>query len=98
MCEALYLFGCMLLTLEERIPGDVRECIAISYKRYKGELRVEETWTDVARVCHRTEYVKGRPVPEGYPESYFERFDFPRAMVDAITTRLRSDDLCALAS
>ena len=36
MCEALYLYGTMLLLLEERIPGAVREKIMIAAYRYRG--------------------------------------------------------------
>jgi WASH complex subunit strumpellin len=35
MCEALYLYGVMLLLMDLRIPGFVRERMLVSYYRYK---------------------------------------------------------------
>lgn len=40
MSEALYLFGIMLLMLERRIPGPVRERVVVAYIRAKGESAV----------------------------------------------------------
>jgi WASH complex subunit strumpellin len=35
MCEALYLYGCMLLLMDIRIPGVARERMIVSYYRYR---------------------------------------------------------------
>jgi len=35
MCEALYLYGVMLLLMDMRIPGVARERMIVSYYRYK---------------------------------------------------------------
>lgn len=37
MAEALFLFGTMLLVLERRVPGPVRERIVVAYLRLRGE-------------------------------------------------------------
>lgn len=37
MCEALYLYGVMLLLLDQRIPGPTREKMVIAFYRSKGE-------------------------------------------------------------
>ena len=41
MSEAVYLYGVMLLLLEERIPGYIREKMMISVYRYHGEALLE---------------------------------------------------------
>ena len=38
LCEAVYLYGCMLLLMDLRIPGPARERIVISFLRYKVSL------------------------------------------------------------
>ena len=37
MCEAMYLYGVMLLLLDQRIPGPAREKMVIAFYRNKGE-------------------------------------------------------------
>lgn len=41
MCEALYLWGVMLLLLDMRVPGVARERLIVAYFRYKGEGSVQ---------------------------------------------------------
>ena len=41
MCEALYLWGVMLLLLDMQVPGVARERLIVAYFRYKGEVSVQ---------------------------------------------------------
>lgn len=34
-CEALYLYGVMLLAIDQKIEGEVRERMLVSYYRYR---------------------------------------------------------------
>ena len=34
-CEALYLYGVMLLVIDQKIDGEVRERMLVSYYRYR---------------------------------------------------------------
>ena len=74
--EAVYLYGVILLLLDMRIPGFARERIIVCYYRYKGAGTIPNV-DDVVKLCRQTGYVHGVRRPEGYPETFFERFTFP---------------------
>eukprot|EP00823_Brevimastigomonas_motovehiculus_P005461 TRINITY_DN4036_c0_g1_i1.p1 TRINITY_DN4036_c0_g1~~TRINITY_DN4036_c0_g1_i1.p1 ORF type:complete len:1167 (+),score=288.35 TRINITY_DN4036_c0_g1_i1:375-3503(+) len=93
MCEALYLYGVMLLLLDSRIPGYIRERMIVCYFRYKsGTLPVEEL-DNVVRLCRDNHFVPGGKRPTNYPEEYFARFKVPRDVVIMIIGRLQADDI-----
>ncbi len=81
MCEALYLFGVMLLLLDELIEGPVRERIILCYYRNKGGENISRI-NEVRQLCRDTKFrVPSRRTPEyvkpdNYPEDYFARFKF----------------------
>jgi WASH complex subunit strumpellin len=58
MCEALYLYGTMLLLLEQRIPGSIREKMIIALYRSVGENNLEDV-NEVCRLCRSTGNVPG---------------------------------------
>lgn len=39
-CEALYLYGVMLLVIDQKIEGEVRERMLVSYYRYRSALHL----------------------------------------------------------
>ncbi len=57
MCEAAYLFGCMLLFLDMHIPGYSRERIVVSHYRFKGEAALKDV-ESVTKLCRSTGYTK----------------------------------------
>lgn len=73
LCEALYLYGIMLLLLEERIPGVVREKMLMAIYRYNNEGSVINI-DDVCKLCRSTGYLAGVKKPKNHPEAYFSRF------------------------
>eukprot|EP01012_Entosiphon_sulcatum_P036838 TRINITY_DN4706_c0_g1_i1.p1 TRINITY_DN4706_c0_g1~~TRINITY_DN4706_c0_g1_i1.p1 ORF type:complete len:1149 (-),score=298.23 TRINITY_DN4706_c0_g1_i1:138-3584(-) len=97
MAEALYLYGVMLLLLDMKIDGAIRERMLISYLRYKGAGEIDNI-DEVCKLCRSTgysaRYGKTPGVhPPGYPEEYFARIPVPQKVVNMITGRLRTDDI-----
>ncbi|KAJ4457254.1 putative WASH complex subunit 5 [Paratrimastix pyriformis] len=93
--EAIYLYGVMLLVLDARIEGVVRERMVIAYYRGKGGVHDLSNVEDVCRLCRNTNFLAG-PVPRrppNYPEEYFARFPLPREVIQMVVGRLRSDDI-----
>lgn len=92
LAEALYLFGVMLVLLDEFIEGPVRERMLISYLRYKGH-QEEPLLDEVCKLCKSTGYIKGGKRPLKYPEEYFRRIPIRKGVVSMVVGRLRSDDI-----
>ena len=91
LCEALHLYGTMLLLLEERIPGRVREKILIAVYRYSGDATSQHI-DEVCKLCRSTGYVPGNlsTKPKNHPSSFFARFapdaDFVRSVIGCLQT------------
>jgi len=93
LCEAFFMMSVMLILLDRRVPGPVRERIVVSHYRMKGEGSVT-TIEDVMLLCRDTGYRPGSPQrPPEYPEAYFARFDMPKSIISKLMGRLRSDDI-----
>eukprot|EP01147_Barroeca_monosierra_P001097 gene1097-4325_t len=94
LTEALYLYGVMLLTVDQRIPGIVRERLIVSFHRYCANESEQANIEAVINLFRSTGYiVGGKQRPEKYPEAYFARIDIPRAFVRMVISRVRSDDI-----
>uniref|UniRef100_A0A1I8NPM8 WASH complex subunit strumpellin n=2 Tax=Stomoxys calcitrans TaxID=35570 RepID=A0A1I8NPM8_STOCA len=101
MCEALYIFGVILLILDFHIPGVVRERILISYYRYSGsKSHSDSNIDDVCMLLRSTGYVANvtsakttKDSATNYPEAYFGRFKFDENFIDMVMGRLRCDDI-----
>jgi len=92
MCEAVYYFGVMLLLLDRKIEGVVRERLLVSYYRYKGHSTIPNI-DDVCNLCRTTGYVYNKTRPDNYPEEYFARFQIPLDIVMMIIGHLKDDDI-----
>eukprot|EP00457_Paulinella_chromatophora_P000683 gb/GEZN01000683.1/.p1 GENE.gb/GEZN01000683.1/~~gb/GEZN01000683.1/.p1 ORF type:complete len:1160 (+),score=147.68 gb/GEZN01000683.1/:150-3629(+) len=93
MCEALYLYGVMLLLMDLRIPGETRERMIVSYYRYKGSgAGGIATIDQVVKLCARTGWSPGKR-PKNYPEEYFGRIPISEEVITMILARLRADDI-----
>eukprot|EP01061_Rhynchopus_euleeides_P006910 TRINITY_DN15897_c0_g1_i1.p1 TRINITY_DN15897_c0_g1~~TRINITY_DN15897_c0_g1_i1.p1 ORF type:complete len:1161 (+),score=596.63 TRINITY_DN15897_c0_g1_i1:141-3623(+) len=95
MAESLYLFGVILLQLDQKIPGNTREKMLITFMRYRGSTNVEHL-DEVCRLVRNTGFSKDKR-PTGYPEDYFARVRVPDDIVDMIIGRIRSDDIYQMA-
>ena len=103
MAEALYLYGVMLLALDQKIDGVVRERMLISYLRSNTDIKYSANFDEVCRLCRQTGFsmkygkLPGQH-PSGYPEEYFRRIPIPVHVIKMTIGRLRSDDVYAMAA
>lgn len=95
LCEALFLYGVMLLTLDFHVSGPIRERILVAYFRYSGEQNsCESKLEDIAQLLRSTDYSNFMSKrPPGYPESFFKRVLIPENYIRMVIGRLRSDDI-----
>ena len=76
LCEGLYLYGVILLLLDQQIPGSVRERLIVAQYRHKGESPAVSI-VELSRLCRDSGYRHGRATakrPPNYPEDYLARF------------------------
>lgn len=91
LCEVFYLYGVMLLLLDYKIGGKVREHLIVSYIRYKGA--GEQHTVEITSMCRSTGYVADKPLPDSYPVAYFNRVPVDKEVVGMLIGRIRSDDV-----
>ena len=85
LCQALYLLGVQLLTVDELIPGPVRERLMVSYFRYSGATSGSESHVDtVCELLRSTGLTTGSKRPGGYPETFFRRVPVPKSFVNKV--------------
>ncbi|KAB0792555.1 hypothetical protein PPYR_14514 [Photinus pyralis] len=93
MCEALYLYGVMLLIVDTHIEGIIRERLLISYYRYTPQRQDGKTHIDEVCKLLRDTGVNSAKRPNNYPEDYFRRIPINSMFIDVVIGRLRSDDI-----
>lgn len=98
LCEALYLYGCMLLLLDMRIPGLAREKMIVAYSRHRGQASSLSSstltnFTQVCKLCRDTGYNHTSKRPSNYPDDYFARIQIDTDLVDMVLGKLRNDDI-----
>lgn len=94
LAEALYLYGVMMLLMDERIDGIVRERMLVAFYRYKGHTHAMHNIDEVCKLFRSTGYNPHAPKkPSNYPEDYLARYQLPREAIKMIIGRLRSDDI-----
>uniref|UniRef100_A0A673UQ83 WASH complex subunit 5 n=1 Tax=Suricata suricatta TaxID=37032 RepID=A0A673UQ83_SURSU len=96
LCEALYLYGVMLLVIDQKIEGEVRERMLVSYYRYSAaRSSADSNMDDICKLLRSTGYSSqpGAKRPPNYPESYFRRVPINEAFISMVIGRLRSDDI-----
>lgn len=74
-CEALYLYGIMLLVTDIHIDGPIRERMLVSYYRYSVQRTHSNSKLDeVCQLLRSTGFLKSQPgkKPQHYPEEYFK--------------------------
>ncbi|XP_051700757.1 WASH complex subunit 5 isoform X2 [Oryctolagus cuniculus] len=96
LCEALYLYGVMLLVIDQKIEGEVRERMLVSYYRYSAaRSSADSNMDDICKLLRSTGYSSqpGARRPPNYPESYFQRVPISESFISMVIGRLRSDDI-----
>ncbi|XP_068228667.1 WASH complex subunit 5 [Palaemon carinicauda] len=96
MCEALYLYGVMLLVVDSVFLGLVRERIIVTRHRHAGQKASSDTnIDDVCKLLRSTGYssIPGTRRPSNYPEEYFKRVPLPSNYLSYVIGHLRSDDV-----
>lgn len=94
LIESLFLYGVMLLVLDTRIEGPVRERMLVSYRRYETDIGVVTNMDSVWNLCRSTGFLPNSPKkPANYPEEYFKREPISRPFILMVLGRLRSDDI-----
>ncbi|XP_015590891.1 WASH complex subunit 5 [Cephus cinctus] len=94
MCEAVYLYGIMLLLVDCHFEGYVRERLLVSYYRYNAQRSSSTRVDDVCMLLRSTGYSKSSlKRPANYPEEYFKRVPVNTSLVELVIGRLRSDEL-----
>ncbi|EDQ84496.1 uncharacterized protein MONBRDRAFT_34678 [Monosiga brevicollis MX1] len=95
MAEMLYLYGCMLLLVDMRIPGLVRERMIVAYQRYCLNEADMTNVEAVIKLFRSTGYshAPGAKRPAKYPEEYLARVELPSYFVQMVIGRLRTDDI-----
>lgn len=93
--ESVHLYGVMLLTMDIKIDGPVRERILIAFYRAKGPVELTDI-DEVCKLCRSTGWTNfngwGKK-PPNYPEDFFNRVPLPKDVVHLMLGRLRNDDL-----
>lgn len=96
LCEALYLYGVMLLVLDLYIPGEIRERILVSFYRYSSKQNHRDSisnFDDVCKLMISTGFSNHAKRPAHYPETYFRRIEVSHKYLDSVITTLRSIDI-----
>nr|XP_045581537.1 WASH complex subunit 5-like [Procambarus clarkii]XP_045581547.1 WASH complex subunit 5-like [Procambarus clarkii]XP_045581556.1 WASH complex subunit 5-like [Procambarus clarkii] len=95
MCEALYLYGVMLLVVDTLFPGLVRERIIVAHHRHTGRKASDTNVDDVCKLLRSTGFsvLPGSKRPLNYPEDYFRRVEMPSNFLNLVLGHLRSDDI-----
>ncbi|KAG5475401.1 hypothetical protein LSCM1_03514 [Leishmania martiniquensis] len=100
LCELYHLYGVMLLLMDHKIGGLVRERIIVSYVRYRGA--GEAHTVEVAELCRATSQsaVGGASVADSsnYPVDFFGRVPVQKGVVARLLACIRSDDIYRMSS
>jgi len=72
-CEAVYLYGVMLLLVDYHFEGRIRERLLVSYHRYNAQRSSATRVDDVCMLLRSTGCVRTLSKrPANYPEEYFK--------------------------
>jgi WASH complex subunit strumpellin len=97
--EALYLFGLMLIFMEEKIPGYIREKMMMALYRANGESGLENC-DEVFKLCRNTGYIPGHDGkrPKNHPEALFARFAPNPELIRLVIGKLQTDDIYLMSN
>ncbi|KAK9917364.1 hypothetical protein WJX75_003552 [Coccomyxa subellipsoidea] len=95
LLEAVALVGALLLALDRRTDGAVRERSVVAYYRLKGGAQaVGPSVNQVITLVSSTGFqASAKRPPAGYPDAYFARLALPQEAIMAVIAACRSDDI-----
>ncbi|KCV67711.1 hypothetical protein H696_05819 [Fonticula alba] len=95
LVEALYLYGCMLLLIDQLIEGPIRERLLIAYHRYQSDQVAVSNMVSVCQLLQSTGYLPDPKAkrPDNYPEAFFARYRIPVDYVSFAIERLCLEDI-----
>jgi len=99
LCEAVFLYGIMLLLVDRLIQGNIREKMIVSYYRYKGQSTIRNlnhlvkifSNTSFVYVNNKNEFYEKRP--KRYPVDYFDRKKIDRNVIKLIIGFIKDHDI-----
>jgi WASH complex subunit strumpellin len=95
--EAVFLYGAMLLILDMKIEGKIRERIMVAYHRHASATAssMDANIEDVCKLLRSTDYqhLPTPKYPPNYPDVYLSRVPVDREFIRMLIGRLRSDDI-----
>lgn len=99
LSEVLYLWGIILITLEEKIPGYIREKMLIALYRLNGEVGLEN-FDSVCKLCRNSGFIPGPDGkrPKNHPDAFMARFPMNPELVRLVIGRLQTDDIYLMAN
>ncbi|CAN6248421.1 unnamed protein product [Urochloa humidicola] len=104
LVESMALFGCMILLMEHKISGLLRERLLVAHLRYERCF----SYPNLERICELCRQHAPSPATSASsgssvfcldiisiqkPEDLLRRFPFPETVVDAVITSLRNGDV-----
>lgn len=93
ICEAVFLYGSMLLIIDRLIPGIIRERIIISFYRYSGQSTIQNI-SEIVKLFQSTGFLlKENVKPKNYPQQYFERFKFDKELIKMVIGTIKDNDI-----
>ncbi|XP_017775271.1 PREDICTED: WASH complex subunit strumpellin isoform X2 [Nicrophorus vespilloides] len=92
LCEALYLYGTILLLVDAHLEGVVRERLLVSFYRYTPQSNGTENSIDEICKLLRDTGINSKKITN-YPEDYFKRIPIKESYVELVLGKLRSDDV-----
>ncbi|KAF7991199.1 hypothetical protein HCN44_002761 [Aphidius gifuensis] len=94
LCEALYLYGVMLLLVDHQFEGQIRERLIVSYYRYNAQRSSSTQVDEICLLLRSTGFSKtSQKRPPNYPDDYFKRVPIKTNFIDLLIGKLRSDEI-----
>ena len=81
LVESVYLMGVTLLTVDQLVPGPVRERLLVSYYRYSGQAGHSAHFDTVCSLLRSTGFLGTAKRPAGYPDTLFSRVPINQSVV-----------------
>lgn len=106
LCEAYFLLGYMLITVDNNFEGGLRERLIVSYYRYSSYKSspgssLDETcnlmrstgFRSLQQQAYKASHATQIHRPESYPESFFSRVGVNQSIISLLIAKLQSTEI-----